>query len=55
MLADILNFATVMLVEDGRLSLWMPIANDEDTELAIPTHPALEVVAICVQVFNRCM
>ncbi|KAH8159184.1 hypothetical protein CIB48_g9058 [Xylaria polymorpha] len=53
MLDDILNFATEMLVDNGRLSFWMPTANDEDQEIAIPTHPCLEVVVVCVQVFNK--
>lgn len=55
MLDDLLEFAAQMLVDDGRLSLWMPRANDEDVELGIPGHPALEIVSICVQTFNKCM
>ena len=43
-----------MLVEDGRLGLWMPTANDEDIEMAVPEHEALAVVSICVQPFNKC-
>ena len=54
MLDDILNFAAVSLVDDGRLSLWMPTANDEEVELGIPMHPCLEVVSVCVQAFNKC-
>ena len=54
MLADILAFAANMLVEQGRLSLWMPTANDEDQKLTIPSHPALELVSNCVQPFNKC-
>ncbi|KAI1819893.1 S-adenosyl-L-methionine-dependent methyltransferase [Xylaria intraflava] len=53
MLDDILNFATEMLVDNGRLSFWMPTANDEDQEIAVPTHPCLEVVTVCTQVFNK--
>ncbi|KAI0541294.1 S-adenosyl-L-methionine-dependent methyltransferase [Xylaria digitata] len=53
MLDDILNFATDMLVDNGRLSFWMPTANDEDQEIAIPTHPCLGVVVVCTQVFNK--
>ncbi|KAI1738831.1 S-adenosyl-L-methionine-dependent methyltransferase [Xylaria scruposa] len=53
MLDDILNFATDMLVDGGRLSFWMPTANDEDQEIAVPTHPCLEVVVVCTQVFNK--
>ncbi|TRX98802.1 hypothetical protein FHL15_000144 [Xylaria flabelliformis] len=53
MLDDILNFATEMLVDNGRLSFWMPTANDEDQEIAVPTHPCLEVVVVCTQVFNK--
>ena len=54
MLEDLLEFATVMLVDNGRLSLWMPTANDEDVLLGIPTHPCLELVSVCVQTFNKC-
>ncbi|KAI1186045.1 S-adenosyl-L-methionine-dependent methyltransferase [Nemania serpens] len=53
MLDDILNFATDMLVDNGRLSFWMPTANDEDQEIAVPTHPCLEVVVVCTQAFNK--
>ena len=54
MLNDILEFAAVSLVDEGRLSLWMPTANDEEVEFGIPSHPCLEVVSICVQAFNKC-
>ena len=54
MLDDILEFAVSSLVDDGRLSLWMPTANDEEIELGIPFHPLLEVVSVCVQPFNKC-
>ncbi|MCJ1399842.1 hypothetical protein MMC11_003045 [Xylographa trunciseda] len=53
LLSDILVFAANMLVENGRLGLWMPTANDEEIEFAIPEHPALEVVSTCVQPFNK--
>lgn len=33
----------------------MPTANDENQEIAVPTHPYLEVVSVCTQVFNKCM
>ena len=52
-LDDILDFAVATLVDDGRLSMWMPTANDEDVELVVPTHPCLEIVSICVQPFNK--
>lgn len=54
MLEDLLEFAAFMLVDDGRLSLWMPTANDEDIFLGIPTHPCLDLVSVCVQAFNKC-
>ena len=54
MLEDLLEFAAFMLVDGGRLSLWMPTANDEDVVLGIPTHPCLGVVSVCVQTFNKC-
>ncbi|KAI1485577.1 S-adenosyl-L-methionine-dependent methyltransferase [Biscogniauxia mediterranea] len=53
MLDDILNFATDTLVDNGRLSFWMPTANDEEQEIAVPTHPCLEIVVVCTQVFNK--
>lgn len=55
MLGDLLDFSAQMLVDDGRLSLWMPTANDENMELGIPSHPALQLVSVCVQNFNKCM
>lgn len=54
MLDDILQFATDMLVDNGRLSFWMPTANDQDQEIAVPTHPSLVIVSMCVQPFNKC-
>ncbi|KAF2019101.1 RNA methylase family protein [Aaosphaeria arxii CBS 175.79] len=53
MLDDILDFAVKTLVVGGRLSIWMPTANDEDIELMIPTNPYLEIVSVCVQPFNK--
>lgn len=54
MLEDLLEFAALMLVDGGRLSLWMPTANDEDVVLGIPAHPCLDLVSVCVQTFNKC-
>ncbi|RQM05759.1 hypothetical protein DH86_00004102 [Scytalidium sp. 3C] len=53
MLDDILDFAALSLVDNGRLSFWMPTANDQDTELMIPQHPWLVVTSVCTQTFNR--
>lgn len=53
MLDDILQFAADTLVDNGRLSFWMPTSNDEDNEIAIPTHPCMENVVVCTQVFNK--
>lgn len=53
MLDDILAFAAASLVPGGRLSLWMPTANDDDGELGIPRHRYLEVVSVCTQGFNK--
>ena len=53
LLDDILTFAVSTLVEDGRISMWMPTANDEDIELIIPSHPCLELTSVCVQAFNK--
>lgn len=54
MLDDILVFASDTLVENGRVSFWMPTANDEDQEIPMPTHPCLETVSVCVQAFYKC-
>lgn len=54
MLDDLMDFAAVMLVDDGRLSFWMPTANDEELLLEIPSHPCLELVTVCLQAFNKC-
>ncbi len=53
LLDDILAFAVESLVEDGRLSMWIPTANDEAVELVIPSHPCLELQSVCVQAFNK--
>lgn len=54
MLDDILQFSFEMLVDGGRLSMWMPTADDEEAELATPSHPGLELLHVCVQHFNKC-
>lgn len=54
MLHDILNFAFAMLVEDGRLCMWMPTANEKNVELGLPSHPGLELLSVSVQDFNKC-
>jgi tRNA (guanine10-N2)-methyltransferase len=54
MLDNILVFAADTLVDNGRLSFWMPTANDEQLEIPIPAHPSLEIVHVCLQVFNKC-
>ncbi|KAF9873713.1 RNA methylase family protein [Colletotrichum karsti] len=53
MLDDILEFASDTLVDGGRLSFWMPTANDEEQEIPVPEHPRLEIVVMCVQPFNK--
>lgn len=53
MLDDILSFAAETLVDEGRLSFWMPTANDEDQEIPVPSHPHMEVVSVCTQPFNK--
>ncbi|KAI1415470.1 tRNA guanosine-2'-O-methyltransferase TRM11 [Hypoxylon sp. FL1857] len=53
MLDDILNFASDTLVDNGRLSFWMPTANDEEQEIPVPTHPCLSVVVVCTQAFYK--
>ncbi|KAK7964069.1 hypothetical protein PG988_011043 [Apiospora saccharicola] len=53
MLDDILQFATETLVDNGRLSFWMPTANDENQEIGVPLHPCMELVVVCTQVFNK--
>lgn len=52
-LRDILHFASETVVDSGRLSFWMPTANDEDQELPLPAHPCFELVVVCVQPFNK--
>ncbi|CAK7562469.1 MAG: hypothetical protein SEPTF4163_000315 [Sporothrix epigloea] len=53
LLNDLLHFASETLVDHGRLSFWMPTANDELQELPIPSHPCLSLVSVCTQVFNK--
>ncbi|EEH40810.1 tRNA guanosine-2'-O-methyltransferase TRM11 [Paracoccidioides lutzii Pb01] len=53
MLDDILEFAAIALVQDGRISLWMPTANEDDVELQIPSNPHLELLSVCVQPFGH--
>ncbi|KAH6615258.1 tRNA guanosine-2'-O-methyltransferas-like protein TRM11 [Boeremia exigua] len=53
LLDDILAFAVLTLVPGGRLSMWLPTANDADVALIIPSHPCLELKSVCVQPFNK--
>ena len=53
MLDDLLDFAVRTLVEDGRLAFWMPSANAEDQEIALPAHRSMEFMYCCVQAFNK--
>ncbi|KAL1958613.1 hypothetical protein VTO42DRAFT_4210 [Malbranchea cinnamomea] len=53
LLDDILNFGAATLVPNGRISLWMPTANEDDVELEIPTHPYFQLVSVCVQPFSK--
>ncbi|KAK2737168.1 hypothetical protein FQN57_000425 [Myotisia sp. PD_48] len=53
MLDDILEFAARMLVSNGRISFWMPTANDDDVALEIPGNPHLELISVCIQPFNK--
>ncbi|SPO04127.1 probable TRM11 Catalytic subunit of an adoMet-dependent tRNA methyltransferase complex (Trm11p-Trm112p) [Cephalotrichum gorgonifer] len=53
MLDDILAFAADSLVDGGRLAFWMPTSNEEAEEIRPPTHPRLEIVAVCSQDFNK--
>ncbi len=53
MLDDILDFAAISLVDNGRLSFWMPTANDQDQEIQIPLHHCLEIISVCTQTFNK--
>ncbi|KAG8533238.1 uncharacterized protein KY384_002021 [Bacidia gigantensis] len=52
-LDDILHFAALTLLDNGRISVWMPTSNDEQGNLDVPSHQALELVAECEQVFNK--
>lgn len=54
MLDDILDFAAVSLVDNGRLSFWMPTANDVEQEINVPEHPCLKITSVCTQEFNQC-
>lgn len=54
MLDDILEFAVLTLVDNGRLSFWMPTSNEQEQEIQVPTHCCLAVSSICTQTFNKC-
>jgi len=66
LLDDILDFSASRLADNGRLCMWMPVAGATegedpavepdavpDTEYTIPRHPALELVSLCKQDFNK--
>ncbi|KAI9891826.1 MAG: hypothetical protein M1814_002391 [Vezdaea aestivalis] len=53
MLDDILDFAAQSLVDNGRLSMWMPTANEDIGAIDVPSHPLLEVLSISTQSFTK--
>ncbi|KAK5690891.1 hypothetical protein LTR97_012054 [Elasticomyces elasticus] len=65
MLDDILDFAAGRLEDGRRLCMWMPVAGAVEGEEApeaiataeavydIPNHPALQLVNVCTQDFNK--
>lgn len=53
MIDDILDFAANTLVDNGRLSFWMPVVRDESQETNIPRHPCLRVISVCTQDFSK--
>ncbi|ODV91741.1 hypothetical protein CANCADRAFT_322 [Tortispora caseinolytica NRRL Y-17796] len=50
---DILDFASVHLVPGGRLCCWVPVSNSEVSSDIFPQHPALHLISVCVQEFNK--
>ncbi|ODV85333.1 hypothetical protein CANARDRAFT_199428 [[Candida] arabinofermentans NRRL YB-2248] len=53
LLDDLLKFSGERLNIGGRLSFWMPVANDEDIPTLIPHHENLELTFNLVQDFNK--
>lgn len=53
MLHDLLGFAAERLPIGGRLSFWMPTANDDFEEHQIPQHEKLELLYNLEQSFNK--
>jgi tRNA (guanine10-N2)-methyltransferase len=54
LIEDILDFAALALVDGGRIAMWLPTANDQDIEIAIPQHHCFKLVSVCLQEFNKC-
>ncbi|ODV96264.1 hypothetical protein PACTADRAFT_16407, partial [Pachysolen tannophilus NRRL Y-2460] len=53
LLDDLLRFAAKSLPVGGRLSFWMPTANDRFESTQIPQHENLELIYNLVQEFNK--
>lgn len=53
LLDDLLKFSAEKLPIGGRLSFWMPTANDDFVPTIIPQHENLELVYSLVQDFNK--
>ena len=51
LLTDLLNFSARSLVAGGRLVYWLPVIRQGYTEDSVPSHPALELITDCEQVF----
>jgi tRNA (guanine10-N2)-methyltransferase len=54
MLDHILQFSAELLVDNGRLTMWMPTANDAAIKIEIPTNPYLELKSVSIQDFGNC-
>lgn len=50
---DLIEFAAIHLVPGGRLVFWLPTVTEEYTDLDIPAHPDLFLVASCEQSFGK--
>ncbi|EWC48391.1 hypothetical protein DRE_02160 [Drechslerella stenobrocha 248] len=53
MVNDIMNFASTHLVAGGRLCMWLPTADEDLHEFAVPSHRNLTLESVCVQNFNK--
>ena len=53
MVQDLFELAFAILKDHGTLSMWLPMANEEEATAVLPHHSGFDLSSCCVQRFNK--